>query len=71
MIDAADALKCIRSGMSDAALMKRYDISAKALQSLFRKLLAEGLIEESMIEGRVQALGFPGHPGRIPEGDQK
>ena len=41
-IDAKDALESIRSGMDDHALMQKYEVSAKGLQSLFRKLVNAG-----------------------------
>lgn len=53
VIDAAEALQCIRDGMNDSALMKRYNISAKGLESLFKKLVAAGVIDQSDIEKRV------------------
>jgi CheY-like chemotaxis protein len=71
IIDAADALHCIKSGMSDAALMKRYAISAKGLQSLFRKLIAEGVIDKTVIDGRLQVPKLSEHRGNVPESDQK
>lgn len=46
-IDAAEVLNCLKSGMDDAALMKKYNLSAKGLQSLFRKLEAAGLTSEA------------------------
>jgi uncharacterized protein YjbI with pentapeptide repeats/uncharacterized protein (DUF433 family) len=44
VIDALDALNCLRSGMSDADLMKRYNLSAKGIQSLMSKLVSAGVI---------------------------
>lgn len=52
MIDAADAINCIRSGMDDSILMKRYNLSVKGVQSLFEKLVAAGLITWTEIERR-------------------
>ena len=52
-ISAADALKCIRSGMDDSDLMKRYKISAKGLRSLFRKLVAAGVVDRSELDRRM------------------
>ncbi len=43
-IKAIDAVKCIRSGMNDAALMQEFDIDAKGLQSLFTQLIAGGIL---------------------------
>ncbi len=53
VIKAADAVKCIRSGMDDPSLMKRYKISAKGLQSLFRKLVAAGVLNQSELNRRL------------------
>jgi DNA-binding response OmpR family regulator len=53
VISATDAAKCIRSGMDDSALMKRYGISAKALRSLFRKLVASGVVEQTELDRRT------------------
>ena len=53
VVSATDAAKCIRSGMDDAAMMKRYGISAKALRSLFRKLVASGVVEQSELDKRT------------------
>jgi len=52
VIKASDAVICIRCGMDDAALMKRYNISAKGLQSLLRKLIGAGLITEAEMKDR-------------------
>lgn len=53
VIDAADAVKCIRSGMSDADLMNRYNLSADGLQSLFKKLLAAQAVRQSDVDERL------------------
>lgn len=52
IISSAQAIRDIKSGMDDIALMKKYDITAKGLQSLFRKLIAAGLITERDIHKR-------------------
>jgi len=44
-IEAKEALEDIRAGMNDIALMKKYILSAKGLQSLFRKLGQAGIIK--------------------------
>ncbi len=51
-INAADALQCIKAGMSDVALMERYHISAKGLQSLFEKLVVAGMLTTAELEDR-------------------
>ena len=53
VISATDAAQCIRSGMDDSALMKRYGISAKGLRSLLRKLVASGVVERSELDKRM------------------
>jgi DNA-binding response OmpR family regulator len=50
-ISATDAVKCIRSGMNDLQLMKRYNISAMGLKSLFRKLINEGYLKPEHFYG--------------------
>lgn len=52
-ISADVAIKDIRSGMSDAELMGKYRLSAKGLQSLFKKLLAVGLIKVEELDQRM------------------
>jgi hypothetical protein len=51
-IKAREALKDIRSGMTDLALMDKYRITDRGLRSLFRKLLAAGLLNPREIENR-------------------
>ena len=53
-IDARHVVADIRQGMSDAALMEKYQLSGGALQTLFRKLLSAGLIERREISDRVR-----------------
>jgi PAS domain S-box-containing protein len=49
-IDAKDALDDIRAGMDDAALMKKYQISAKGLQSLVKKLMDAGILQPPEVQ---------------------
>lgn len=49
-IDAKQALKDIRAGLDDAALMNKYNLSSKGLQSLYGKLMAAGLLHTEVIE---------------------
>ncbi len=53
VISLSDALMCIREGMDDSTLMERYQISAKGLRSLFRKLLAAGVISRAELDERL------------------
>ncbi|MFH1115752.1 MAG: response regulator [Pseudomonadota bacterium] len=52
-ISAKDAVKCIRTGLDDSALMTRYQVSAKGLRSLFRKLVAAGVMDQSELDRRM------------------
>lgn len=51
-INAGDAIRDIRSGMTDAQLMEKYRLSAKGLQSLIKKLLEVKAITPEEIEER-------------------
>ncbi len=51
-VNSKQAVESIRSGMSDLALMDEYALSARGLQSLFRKLTAAGEIEQSELNAR-------------------
>ncbi|HTY26033.1 MAG TPA: pentapeptide repeat-containing protein [Desulfomonilaceae bacterium] len=55
LISAGEALNCIRPGMSETALMRKYRLSTKGLQSLFNKLLREKLISQSELDGRISS----------------
>ncbi len=52
IINALNAVLDIRAGMDDAGLMKKYNISFKGLQSLFKKLVVSGGLEQSEIDER-------------------
>jgi DNA-binding CsgD family transcriptional regulator len=52
VIDAAEALRCIRNGLSDADLMKKYNLSSRGVRSLLKKLVGAGAITEAEIEER-------------------
>jgi hypothetical protein len=52
-IKAVEAVRCIRSGMDDSALMERFNLSPKGLQSLFEKLVAVGILTNSELEKRA------------------
>jgi len=51
-IYAREILNDIRSGMDDVALMHKYKVTVKGLDSVFRKLLAAGLISEQEFDAR-------------------
>jgi predicted transcriptional regulator len=45
----------MKSGMDDATLMKRYNLSARGIQSLMEKLVAAGILSQSYVDGRNPA----------------
>lgn len=51
-VKASEVLADIRGGLTDQALMQKYGLSEKGLDSLFKKLLASGLFEQSEWENR-------------------
>ncbi len=53
VINATDAANCIRCGMDDSLLMKRYGLSAKGVRSLLRKLVASGIMQQSELDKRM------------------
>lgn len=53
-IDAKQAVEDIRSGMDDAALMKKYGVSAKGLESLLKKLVTAGVLTSAEYEKRME-----------------
>lgn len=52
-INAQDVLDDIGAGMDDSLLMEKYRLSARGLDSLFRKLLDAGIIKESDLDRRM------------------
>lgn len=65
-IKVAEAIRCIRSGMNDSALMERFDVTAKGLQSLFDKMVAAGIMTRSELEQRA-ALFYESGSMRVME----
>lgn len=52
-VNAQDVLDDIAAGMDDARLMDKYRLSARGLESLFRKLSDAGLVTESDLNRRM------------------
>ncbi len=52
-INAREAVRLFRSGMSDEDLMRRYNISARSLERLFKKLVDEGEIAKAELNHRL------------------
>jgi len=55
-ISAREALQDIKSEMSDLALIEKYKLSAKGLESLFRKLTERGLVDQSELDRRLASF---------------
>ena len=55
IIEAKDIVRDIRSGMSDAQLMKKYDLSSKGLQSAFQKLVDNRIMTVQEVYGERYA----------------
>lgn len=51
-IKARDVVNDIRARMTDADLMEKYDLSARGLESLFKKLLDAKAVKRSELYGR-------------------
>ena len=52
-ISAKDAIRDIRGGMDNAALMKKYGVSKVGLRSLMTKLVKARLLEQSEVDARL------------------
>jgi hypothetical protein len=52
-INATELVNDVRSGMSDTALIEKYKLSARGLESVFAKLVEAGLIEQSDLDARM------------------
>lgn len=68
-IDAKEALDDIRAGMDAVALMQKYSLSPRGLQSLFEKLAAEGLVDED--RAVVDDWRPPGSPAKTGANKEK
>ena len=55
-VRAREALHDIRAGLDDFELMEKYRLTDKGLQSLFRKLIAAGLLSPLEIDDRQSPL---------------
>jgi uncharacterized protein (DUF433 family) len=51
-VSAKEILNHMRAGMDDATIMKKYRLSDKGLRSLFKKMLAAGLLDEADLKER-------------------
>lgn len=51
-LDPDEAVREIRSGLTDAQLMEKFNLSAKGLDRLFRKLVLEGIMDSPELRRR-------------------
>ncbi len=52
-VDALEILRDLRSGVDDEALMRKYHLTGRQLQRVFRKLIAAGAISALELSGRL------------------
>lgn len=52
-ISVKQVLQDIRSGMDDEELMKKYSLSNRQVQRLFRKMIAEGFMSPMELANRL------------------
>ncbi len=52
-ISVKQVLQDIRSGMDDEELMKKYNLSNRQIQRLFRKMIAEGFVSPMELANRL------------------
>lgn len=52
-ISVKQVLRDIRSGMDDEELMKKYNLSNRQVQRLFRKMIAEGFVSPMELANRL------------------
>jgi DNA-binding MarR family transcriptional regulator len=52
-ISVKQVLEDIRSGMDDEELMKKYNLSNRQVQRLFRKMIAEGFMSPMELANRL------------------
>jgi len=55
-ISSREAVRSIRSGMTDTDLMEKYDLSARGLDGLFSKLVKAGKIDQADLDERKVAF---------------
>jgi predicted transcriptional regulator len=53
-IDASEALRDIRAGVDHFTMMEKYNLSARGLHSLFRKLLTAGVLKRGELGPRYK-----------------
>ena len=69
-ISAKEILTDIKAGMDDSALMQKYGLPEKNLQSVFKKLVDAGILKQGELDTRAAILRKRGEPAdqiREPE----
>ncbi len=56
IINAKEILADIKAGTNDAALMEKYGLSEKGLQSLFKMLVDAGVLKNSELGEQMSSL---------------
>lgn len=54
-LSAKEIVQDLRSGVIDAALMEKYNLSAEGLQSVFKKLISAGVLQQAELDSRAPA----------------
>lgn len=62
-INAKEVLEDLRAGFDDTHLMEKYNLSARGLQSLFKKLVETGIVDPRILEGERPQPGVGPSPG--------
>jgi rubrerythrin len=70
-VNAYEAARDIRSGMSNADLMKKYGISSNGLEDLFEQLVGEALILPSELQFRLSAIAGMANRGNSMDARRK
>ncbi len=69
VIRAIEAVNCIRDGMDDVALMRKYNLSAEGLQTMMRELIAVGVLRQDELEARpihpLASVTLDGEPSTL------
>jgi hypothetical protein len=64
-------LQDIRAGMDDPALMEKYRLSAKGLQSLFEKMVSKGVVSAEELDQRPTGAGEAATSEPAQDSDKK
>jgi hypothetical protein len=62
VIRTSEAIGDIRSGMTETSLMEKYNLSARGVESLFRRLVETGKMTRSELRSRMDPAESPKNP---------